>query len=76
MNWDEAFRREIKRFNAETARRLARKPRKRATALQAEPLPSTWDEALQGAQRRLRRKVACMRKSGAPAISDGITPPE
>ena len=76
MNWDTAFCRELKRFKAETARALARKRRARAPMLEGEPKPRTWDEALQGAQRRLRRKVACMRKSGAPAISDGITPPE
>ena len=76
MNWDTALRRELKRFKAKTAHALAKKRKEQATFLEAEPQPSTWDEALQGALRRLRRKVACMRKSGAPAISDGITPPE
>lgn len=76
MNWDAALRRELKRFKTETARALARKRRERATALEGEPKPRTWDDALQGALRRLGRKVACMRKSGAPAISDGIKPPK
>ena len=76
MNWDTAFRRELKRFKAETARALAKKRKERATALGAEPLPSTWDEALQGVLIRFRRKVARIRKSVASLTSVRSTPTE
>ena len=76
MNWDAAFRRELKRFKAETARALAKKRSARAPMLEGEPKPRTWDEALQGVLIRFRRKVARMRKSGVPAAAVPNTPPE
>jgi hypothetical protein len=76
MNWDTAFHRELKRFKAKAARALAKKRREHATSIEAEPKPGTWDEALQGALLRLRRRVARMRKSDASATSVRSTPTE
>lgn len=70
MDWDTALRRELKRFNAAAKRAIAKREAGEVSSVAPTSKPTTWDEALKGMLRKLRRKAARIERASRPRSQD------